>query len=71
MMNLMDNAELPPDKKKTYILIPLEDTSKYLSSAYLCVKDFFKILRSYPDLLYKIISKAELKDFNNSSFICK
>ena len=65
----MDNAELPPDKKKTYILIPLEDTSKYLSSAYLCVKDFFKILRSYPDLLYKIISKAELKDFNNSSFI--
>ena len=69
MMNLIYNADLPPDKKKTYILVPLEDTSKYLSSAYLCVKDFFKLLRTYPDLLYKIISKAELKDVHNSSFV--
>jgi hypothetical protein len=51
-----------------YKLIPFEETSKYLSSAHLCVKDFFKIIRGSPDLIYKIISKAEPKDFN-SSFI--
>ena len=55
MMNIRDNVSLPKDKKKIYKLISLEDTSKYLSSAYLCVKDFFKILRSSPELMYKII----------------
>ena len=69
MMNIRDNVSLPKDKKKIYKLISLEDTSKYLSSAYLCVKDFFKILRSSPELMYKIMTKAEQKDFNNPSFI--
>ena len=69
MMNIRDNISLPNDKKKNYKLIPLEDTSKYLSSAYLGVKDFFKILRSSPKLMYKILTKAEQKDFNNPSFI--
>ena len=66
MMNIRDNFALPNNKKKQYILIPLEDTSKYLSSAYLCIKDFFKILRSSPELMYKIITKAEPKDLNPS-----
>ena len=69
MMNIRDNVSLPKEKKKIYKLISLEDTSKYLSSAYLCVKDFFKILRSSPELMYKIMTKAEQKDFNNPSFI--
>ena len=69
MMNIRDNVSLPKDKKKIYKLISLEDTSKYLSSAYLCVKDFFKILRSSPELMYKIMTKADQKDFNNPSFI--
>ena len=68
MMNICDNVSLPQNEKKMYKLIPFEETSKYLSSAHLCVKDFFKIIRSSPDLIYKIISKAEPKDFN-SSFI--
>ena len=58
MMNIRDNTALPHNKKKQYNLIPLEDTSKFLSSAYLCVKDFFKILRSSPELMYKILTKA-------------
>ena len=66
MMNIRDNAALPHNKKKQYNLIPLEDTSKFLSSAYLCVKDFFKILRSSPELMYKILTKAEPKDLNSS-----
>ena len=69
LLNLIDNSELPLDKKKNYVFIHLENTSKYLSSAYLCVKDFFKILRSSPELLYKILTKAEQKDLYNSSFI--
>ena len=68
MINIGDNSSLPKNKKKQYNLIPLEDTSKYLSSAFLCIKDFLKILRSSPELIYKIISKAESKDLN-SSFI--
>ena len=68
-MNIRDNVSLPINKRKKYNLIPLEDTSKFLSSAFLCVKDFFKILRSSHELIYKIITKAEKKDFNNSSFI--
>ena len=65
-MNIRDNAALPHNKKQQYNLIPLEDTSKFLSSAYLCVKDFFKILRSSPELMYKILTKAEPKDLNSS-----
>ena len=69
MMNIRDNASLPKDKQKIYKLIPIEETSKYLSSTYLCVKDFFKILRSSPLLMYNILTKAEKKDFANPSFI--
>ena len=69
MMNLRDNISLPNDKKKKYKLIPLEDTNKYLSSAHICVKDFFKILRGSHELIYKILTKAEQKDLYNSSFI--
>ena len=66
MMNIRDNASLPHNKKKHYNLIPLEDASKFLSSAYLCIKDFFKILRGSPELIYKIITKAEPKDLTPS-----
>ena len=65
MINIGDNANLK-DKKKQYRLIPLEDTSKYLSSAFLCIKDFFKLLRSSPELIYRIITKAEPKDLSPS-----
>ena len=65
MINIRDNAYLT-DKKKQYNLIPLEDTSKYLSSAFLCIKDFFKILRGSTELIYRIISKAEPKDLTHS-----
>ena len=66
MMNIRDNASLPNNKKKQYKLIPLEEASKFLSSAYLCIKDFFKILRSSPELIYKIITRAEPKDLTPS-----
>ena len=66
MMNIRDNASLPHNKKKHYNLIPLEEASKFLSSAYLCIKDFFKILRGSPELVYKIITKAEPKDLTPS-----
>ena len=66
MMNIRDNASLPHNKKKHYNLIPLEEASKFLSSAYLCIKDFFKILRGSPELIYKIITKAEPKDLTPS-----
>ena len=69
LLNLIDNSELPVDKKKNYVLIQFENTSKYFSSAYLCVKDFFKVLLNSPELLYKILTKAEQKDLCNSSFI--
>ena len=69
MMNIRDNISLPNDKKKNYKLIPLEDTNKYLSSAHICVKDFFKILRGSHELIYKILTKAEQKDLYTSSFI--
>ena len=69
MMDIRDNESLPHDKRKIYKLIPLEDTSKYLSAAYICVKDFFKILRGSHELIYRILTKAEQKDLYNSSFI--
>ena len=68
-MDIRDNESLPHDKRKIYKLIPLEDTSKYLSAAYICVKDFFKILRGSHELIYRILTKAEQKDLYNSSFI--
>ena len=68
-MNICDNATLPKNKRKKYNLIPLEDTSKFLSSAYLCIKDFFKVLRGSQELIYKIITKLEPKNLNDSSFL--
>ena len=68
-MNIRDNATLPKNKKKKYNLIPIEDASKFLSSAYLCIKDFFKVMRGSPELIYKIMTKVEQKDLNDSSFI--
>ena len=69
MMNMRDNAFLPEEKRRQYKLIPLEDTSKFLGSAYLCIKDFFKTLRGSHELLFRILNKAEKKDLNNSSFV--
>ena len=68
-MNIRDNISLPNDKKKKYKLIPIEDTNKYMSSAYIFVLDFFKILRGSHELIYKILTKAEQKDLYNSYFV--
>ena len=55
------------DNKKL-ILIQPEETSKYFSACYLALKDFLKFIRTYPDIMYKILKlgnqKYLTKDFN-------
>ena len=55
--------------KRGLILIHPNKTSDYLESSLLCVNDFFKILRSTPELMYKIIKYAKEVDFTNSFII--
>ena len=57
------------NNKRELILIHPNKTSDYLESSLLCVNDFFKVLRSTPELMYKIIKYANKTDFT-SSFIC-
>ena len=49
-------------------LIPSEETSRYFSASYLALKDFLKFIRTYPDIIYKILKlgnqKYLTKDFN-------
>ena len=56
------------DNRK-FILIPSEETSRYFSACYLALKDFLKFIRTYPDIVYKIIKLSKQKylvyDFND------
>ena len=51
------------------ILIPIEETSKYFSACYLALKDFLKFIRTYPDIIFKILKLGNQKyltsDFNS------
>ena len=51
------------------ILIPIEETSKYFSVCYLALKDFLKFIRTYPDIIFKILKLGNQKyltsDFNS------
>ena len=62
------NKDSNNDNKKL-ILIPIDETSRYFSSCYLALKDFLKFLRTYPDIIYKILKLGNQKyltnDFNN------
>ena len=53
---------------KKFMLIPTEETSSYFSACYLALKDFLKFIRTYPDIIYKIIKLSKQKyllyDFN-------
>ena len=63
MMNLYENIYSTEVEKKQLVLIPSEETSKYFSSCYLGIKDFLKILRNYPEVMYKIIKSSHKKYF--------
>ena len=47
----------------------MNETSKYFSACYLALKDFLKFIRTYPEIIYKIIKLGNQKyltsDFNN------
>ena len=62
------NKDSNNDNKKL-VLIPIDETSKYFSSCYLALKDFLKFIRTYPDIIYKILKLGNQKyltnDFNN------
>ena len=57
------------NENKKLILIQPEETSRYFSACYLALKDFLKFIRTYPDIVYKIIKLSKEKyllyDFNS------
>ena len=63
MMNLYEEIYSKSDNIRQLILIPNEETSKYFGSCYLGLKDFLNYLRSYPEIMYKIIKSADKKYF--------
>ena len=63
MMNLYEKIYSKENQKKELILIPSEQTSSYFSSCYLGIKDFLKIIRNYPEIMYRIIGSSNKKFF--------
>ena len=56
---------LSNNENKKLILIPSEETSRYFSASYLALKDFLKFIRTYPDIIFKIIKLANQKYLTN------
>ena len=56
---------LTSNDNKNMTLIQSEDTSRYFSASYLALKDFLKYIRTYPDIVYKILKLANQKYLTN------
>ena len=58
-------SEISSNDNKNMTLIQIEDTSRYFSASYLALKDFLKYIRTYPDIVYKILKLANQKYLTN------